>query len=137
MKVCRDLSGDPATSYRVLGFVDTVSDESIVRSRFVTRRTLGPLEELESILVRQHVDEVHVGLPIQSHYRQIQDTIRICERVGVKLMYSADVFDTVLARPHVERSSATVALRVVTEDFTVAVKRAIDLAGARRCCWRC
>jgi exopolysaccharide biosynthesis polyprenyl glycosylphosphotransferase len=130
VRVCRDLSGDPATSYRVLGFVDTVSDNSIPRSRFVARRTVGSLDELESILVREHIDEVHVGLPIRSHYPQIQETIRVCERVGVKLMYRADVFDTVLARPQMDSSARRVALRVVTEGFPVVIKRAIDLIGA-------
>ena len=130
VRVCRDLSGDPATSYRVLGFVDTVSDTSVPRSPFVARRTVGSLDELESILVREHIDEVHVGLPIRSHYPQIQDTIRVCERVGVKLMYRADVFDTVLARPQMDSSARRVALRVVTEGFPVVIKRAVDLMGA-------
>ena len=130
LRVCRDLSSDPATPYRVLGFVDTLSDNTVPRSRFVTRRTVGSLSELESILVREHIDEVHVGLPIRSHYPQIQETIRVCERVGVKLMYRADVFDTVLARPQIDSSARRVALRVVTEGFPVAIKRAIDLVGA-------
>ena len=93
---------NPATSYRVLGFVDSVDEATVPRSRFVARRTVGSLDELESILVREHIDEVHVGLPIRSHYPQIQETIRVCERVGVKLMYRADVFDTVLARPQMD-----------------------------------
>jgi exopolysaccharide biosynthesis polyprenyl glycosylphosphotransferase len=130
VRVCRDLSADPATSYRVLGFVDTVNETSVPRSRFVARRTVGSLDELESILVREHIDEVHVGLPIRSHYPQIQETIRVCERVGVKLMYRADVFDTVLARPQMDSSARRVALRVVTEGFPVVIKRAIDLVGA-------
>ena len=130
VRVCRDLSGDPTTPYRVLGFVDTVNDELLPRSRFVARRTVGSLDELESILVGEHVDEVHIGLPIRSQYPQIQETIRVCERVGVKLMYRADVFDTVLARPKMDASATRVALRVVTEGFSVAIKRAIDLAGA-------
>ena len=130
LRVCRDLSSDPATSYRVLGFIDTLDDASVSRSRFVTRRTVGTFDELERILVREHVDEVHVGLPIRSHYLQIQETIRVCERVGVKLMYRADVFDTVLARPQVDRASSRVTLRVVTEGFPVALKRTIDVAIA-------
>jgi exopolysaccharide biosynthesis polyprenyl glycosylphosphotransferase len=130
LRVCRDLASDPATSYRVLGFIDTLNDTSVSRSRFVTRRTVGTFDELERILVREHVDEVHVGLPIRSHYLQIQEAIRVCERVGVKLMYRADVFDTVLARPQVDRASSRVALRVVTEGFPAVLKRAIDVAVA-------
>jgi exopolysaccharide biosynthesis polyprenyl glycosylphosphotransferase len=130
LRVCRELSGHPSVLYRVLGFVDTVDEASVARSPFVTRRTFGTLDELESILVREHVDEVHIGLPIRSHYPQIQETIRVCERVGVKLMYRADVFDTVLARPALDPGSPRVALRVVTEGFPAAIKRAVDVAGA-------
>ncbi len=130
VRICRELSSDRATAYRVLGFIDTVHDEPIARSLFVRRRTFGTLDELEPILAREHVDEVHVGLPIRSRYLEIQRTIRICERVGVKLIYRADVFDTMLARPQVDGTSQRVALRVATEGSPAAIKRAMDLAGA-------
>lgn len=129
LRICRHLSADPSTSYRVLGFVDT---NTAPRSPFMTRRTLGSLDQLEMILVREHVDEVHVGLPVRSHYPQIQETIRICERVGVKLMYRADIFDTELARTKVDRAIGTprVELQVVTDGPPLIVKRALDVLGA-------
>ena len=130
LRVCRELSSHPMTPYRVVGFVDTVDAGSVARSRFVTRRTVGTLGELEAILVGEHIDEVHVGLPIRSQYPQIQETIRVCERVGVKVLYRADVFNTVLARPEVDRTSPQVALRVANEGAPVAIKRAIDVVAA-------
>jgi exopolysaccharide biosynthesis polyprenyl glycosylphosphotransferase len=130
LRVCRELSSHPTTAYRVLGFVDTVKDGSVTRSPFVTRRTFGTLEDLETILGREHVDEVHIGLPIRSHYPQIQETIRVCERVGIKVMYRADVFNTVLARSELDRGSPRVALRVAAEGAPMAIKRAIDVVGA-------
>ena len=99
----------------------------------MTRRTLGSLDALEAILVREHVDEVHVGLPVKSHYPQIQETIRVCERVGVKVVYGADIFGTELARARVDRAyqpAPRVELQVVTEGISVIVKRALDLVGA-------
>jgi exopolysaccharide biosynthesis polyprenyl glycosylphosphotransferase len=126
-RIFHDLSVDPLTRYQVLGFVDT-SDRP--RSPFMTRRTLGTFDALESILVREHVDEVHVGLPVKSHYREMQNTIRVCERIGVKVTYGAHIFGTELARPHVDRAGAPrVELQVVTEGWTIAAKRALDLAG--------
>jgi exopolysaccharide biosynthesis polyprenyl glycosylphosphotransferase len=130
VRVCRELSRDAVTPYHVAGFVDTITGVPMVRSQFVARRTLGTLDDLESILAHEHIDEVHVGLPIRSHYREIQDIVRVCERVGVKLMYRADVFDTTLARPQIEGSSARVSLRVVADGFPVTVKRAVDIVGA-------
>jgi exopolysaccharide biosynthesis polyprenyl glycosylphosphotransferase len=79
------------------------------------------------------VDEVHVGLPVKSHYPQIQETIRVAERVGVKVVYGADIFGTELARARVDRGyprAPRVELQVVTEGMTVLVKRALDVAGA-------
>jgi exopolysaccharide biosynthesis polyprenyl glycosylphosphotransferase len=75
---------------------------------------------------------VHVGLPVKSHYREIQNTIRVCERIGVKLMYGADIFGTELARPCVATPgmSARIELQVVAEGPAVFVKRLIDIVGA-------
>ncbi len=68
---------------------------------------------------------------VRSHYAEIQETIRTCERVGVKLMYRADIFDLALARPHLVSPSSRVELRVVTEDgIGIALKRGIDVVGA-------
>jgi exopolysaccharide biosynthesis polyprenyl glycosylphosphotransferase len=128
LRICRELSVDPLTCYQVLGFIDT---SQAPRSPFVARRTLGSLDDLESILAREHIDEVHVGLPVRSHYLQIQQTIRVCERIGVKVMYGADIFGTELARPRVGgAASPRVELLVVAEGWPVAVKRAIDIVGA-------
>src|SRR2546427_338000 len=130
LRICRELSRDPRGSYRVLGFVDS---NTATPSPFMTRRTLGSLDDLEAILVREHVDEVHVGLPVKSQYPQIQETIRVCERVGVKVVYGADIFGTELARARVDRAyqpTPRVELQVVTEGGSVIAKRAIDVVGA-------
>jgi exopolysaccharide biosynthesis polyprenyl glycosylphosphotransferase len=127
LRLCRDMTSDPLTAYHVLGFVDTTQPTS----PFVARRTLGQFDDLERILAGEHVDEVHVALPVRSQYAAIQDTIRICERVGVKLMYRADIFDLSLARPHLVGPGSRVELRVVTEDGAgIAIKRAIDIIGS-------
>jgi exopolysaccharide biosynthesis polyprenyl glycosylphosphotransferase len=130
LRICRNLSADPFTCYQVLGFVDTNLGTP---SAFVKRRTVGSLDDLERILVREHIDEVHIGLPVRSHYSQIQETVRVCERVGVKMVYPADIFDTALARPRVGGADGVmpcVQLRVVADGPALAVKRAIDVVGA-------
>ena len=127
LRACRELAADPQTSYQVLGFVDSEQPSN----PFAARRTLGQLDELERILAAEHVDEVHVALPVRSHYEDIQKVIRVCERIGVKSTYRADIFDLSLARPHVVAPSSRVELRVVTEDgIGIAIKRAIDIIGS-------
>jgi exopolysaccharide biosynthesis polyprenyl glycosylphosphotransferase len=129
LRLYRELCSDLLTPCHVVGFVDDVGAQS---SPFLERRTLGTLDQLEAVLVREHVDEVYVGLPVKSLYRRIQETIRVCERLGVKAMYHADIFNTELARPLVEASSVTprVQLQVAPEGPRLIVKRLIDIAGA-------
>ena len=55
-----------------------------------------------------------------------------CEQVGVELKYLADMFDSVLGHPRLEADARfpVVSVRMVTDDYRLLVKRAIDLAGA-------
>jgi hypothetical protein len=87
------------TPYSVLGFIDAPRASGHVNNAFIERRTLGRLEELETLLGREHVDEVYIGLPVKSQYGQIEETIRTCEHLGVKALYPADIVDTTLAKP--------------------------------------
>jgi exopolysaccharide biosynthesis polyprenyl glycosylphosphotransferase len=115
--------------YVLVGFVDTnprgVSD-------FVRKRILAPVEQLDRVLMEYAVDEVLVALPIKSCYALIQHAIDVCERSGVQANYLADVFRTSLAKPRYEPSAKTpvVAMKVVTDDNRIMVKRAIDIFGA-------
>lgn len=123
----RNLYADVQT--HVIGFVDSNDHIEQAEIRF---QMLGRLEELESILVHQVVDEVLIALPIKSCYQQIQDTITICERVGVESRYLADIFQSSIARVRYEESASSpmVALKVATDDTRLVVKRAIDVIGA-------
>ena len=93
---------------------------------------LGTLAELEDILMRHPIDEVFIALPVRSHYRQIEETIRICERSGVHARYRADIFEPTFAQPNYEAwdGSHVVAMHVVPHDYRVKIKRVLDVAGA-------
>ncbi|MGH9161026.1 MAG: sugar transferase [Vicinamibacteraceae bacterium] len=126
----RELCADVFQRYAVVGFVDT---NATTGSPFVERRTLGRLEQLEELLVGEQIDEVYVGLPVKSHYRQIQDTIRTCERLGIKVTYGAHIFDTEIAKPRVHAARDTaprVQLESVPWGARLLVKRTVDLVGA-------
>ena len=82
--------------------------------------------------MRTVVDEVVIALPIKSHYSEIQRTIEECERAGVQSRYSPDLFPARLARPRFETPDGqpAVAMKVVSDDYRLVVKRAIDIMGA-------
>src|SRR5439155_23837973 len=75
--------------YRVIGFVDSSGADN----SDLDEKILGRISDLEDILMREVVDEVIVALPIKSHYSTIERVIAVCERVGVQVQFSEDLFD--------------------------------------------
>ena len=124
----RQLSGDRRTGYNILGFVDSNPG---VSSEEISHRLLGRLDQLESILMRQALDEVVIALPMRSCYSDIHNVIEVCERVGVRAKYLADVFPASLATPRYEESRGfpAVAMPIAPEDGRLIVKRLIDIVG--------
>jgi len=98
----------------------------------VLEQTIGTVDHLEGILMRQVVDEVLIALPVKSRYQQIQEAIAVCERAGVEARYGADLFDSHVAvaeyTDHGER--AFVAMKVAPDDFRMSVKRVFDIMAA-------
>ncbi len=127
--VYRQLSSDRAREYNVIGFVD--SNEA-VSSDEIGHRLLGTLDQLESILMCQPVDDVVIALPMRSSYNAIHDAIQICERGGVRAKYLADVFHDSFATPRFEESweFPAVAMTIAPEDGRLIVKRILDIVGS-------
>jgi exopolysaccharide biosynthesis polyprenyl glycosylphosphotransferase len=117
------------SGYEFLGFVD--SDPPPHAPEFARRNLIGELLQLETILCHRVVDEVLIALPIKSQYSQIENTIRVCERVGVEAKYYSDIFHPHLAHPHSEFEQVpTLSMKLVRDDYQRVLKRLIDLAGA-------
>jgi exopolysaccharide biosynthesis polyprenyl glycosylphosphotransferase len=116
------------TAYEIVGFVETADWSS---GDHLATRTLGTLDDLENILMRQAIDEVFVALPVKSRYPDILQAIQVCERTGIPAKYQADIFHTALARPEYDEAQGTptVTLHVAPNDSRLLLKRAIDLAG--------
>jgi exopolysaccharide biosynthesis polyprenyl glycosylphosphotransferase len=130
VKLWQELQRAPDSGYRVLGFVD--SPEAFPCPTEVSELTLGTLDQFESIVMRRAVDEVLIALPVKSRYADIQHVIKVCESVGVRARYLADIFQYSRLDLRAERpeESLAVARTVAPDDYRKLVKRAIDLAGA-------
>jgi exopolysaccharide biosynthesis polyprenyl glycosylphosphotransferase len=115
--------------YQVLGFVD---DEYGAAPEVIRARTLGSIDELDAVLMRQPVDVVLIALPQRSRYAQIQRTIELCEEAGVQVKYLADAFRVSLARPSFDPSDylPVITMEMVSDDYRLGVKRVIDRVGA-------
>lgn len=120
---------DVTAPSEVVGFVDT---NPAIAHEHIRRRIIGTLDDLESILMHNVVDQVLVALPIKSRYEEIERVIVDCERAGVQLKYSADVFRTARARVRHDSGEgrSIVTMEVVTNDYRLVIKRGIDIITA-------
>jgi len=127
LRASRELMLQSELPCEIVGFVDT-SD----RRGPIEYPTIGTLESLEQLLMRQPIDEVFIALPVKSRYHDIQETLRICERVGIQASYDAALFHTPLARPRWDGPGdrPVVRLQVAPEGYSLLLKRTLDIALA-------
>jgi lipopolysaccharide/colanic/teichoic acid biosynthesis glycosyltransferase len=130
-RVHRDLRADRPDRYEVVGFLDEPANGKTSFER-VSDQTIGSLDELEQILMRQVIDEVVIALPVKSQYQRIQQVLQVCERAGVQAKYGTDLFESTIAshRYHAHGDRAFVAYHVVPDGYRLVIKRIIDVIGA-------
>lgn len=129
VRVWSEVTADDVTTYQLAGFVD--AQRHVPADDDIERQRLGTVDDLERLLMQEAIDEVFVALPVKSHYREIQQTIEVCERVGIRAKYHADIFTTSVAWPRIEAGSGpVVTMNVAPDDYRQGLKRALDLIGA-------
>jgi exopolysaccharide biosynthesis polyprenyl glycosylphosphotransferase len=112
----------------VVGFVDADDHRPAAESH---AGLLGPLEQVESILMHRAVDEVLIALPIKSHYAEIQAVLESCERVGVPARYLADLFEPIKGRAMDDGGRPSLLMRPRSpEGWRLLAKRTIDVVGS-------
>lgn len=83
--------------YEVMGFLDDYRKWDAEEAKQY-KPIMGVMNELETILAKQMIDEVVLALPLDAHdkYPQIINT---CEKAGVRTLIIPDFFDYLPARP--------------------------------------
>ena len=114
----------------VVGFVDTRDPAEMAAE--VRPRMLGALDQLETLLSQQPVDQVLIALPVKSQYAAIEHALAVCERVGVEAKYFPDIFQMARARRAIDEDDELTTMRVrhVADDHRLVIKRVIDVIGA-------
>jgi len=130
LRLLQRINGRADTDYHILGFVDSNHKKFLPPE--IEDKLLGELPQLEDVLKGTVVDEVLITLPVKSCYSQIQEAIRVCERVGVEAKYLSEIFQPSLGNADYERMEglAVTSLKPVVDDVRFIVKRAIDIVGA-------
>ncbi len=123
------LSRDRNFAYNIVGFVDP---QRVPQTTVAGKPVLGTIADLEALLMREHIDEVFVALPVRSFYEEIRQVLMLCEESGVRSQYFSDLFNTsVTKRRQSEGDNAErVVLHMVHSDVRQLIKRAFDLTGA-------
>ncbi len=130
-RLSSEIEGFDDPSNRVIGFMDRELYQPTFES--VKSRYLAGLDGLERFLMQQVVDEVLIALPIRSRYDDIQKSIEICERVGVKVHYLSDFFHASIGRtePMIEVRLPMVSHKMAHDDPGARLgKRMLDITGA-------
>jgi len=91
---------------------------------------LGGLDLLDALLKENPVSVVYCSLPVKSMYEPIQQVIAVCEQFGVEVRHSSHLFHTNIAQLDRKPGKNYSILRMVRDDSTRYVKRAVDIIGA-------
>ncbi|GJG87392.1 hypothetical protein tb265_25730 [Gemmatimonadetes bacterium T265] len=132
------LRADPTVTYRLLAVADTpdalVAQQEFPRA-FSDRAGSVPgvaVGRFDEYLMHAVVDEVFVALPHRSHFSEVHEVLRCCERAGIRAHHLADAFAPVIARPRVSSSGRfpAVSLDVTPDESRLVLKRVVDVLGA-------
>jgi len=91
--VMRNLVARPELGYHVVGFVD----DDPAKGHLGRFKALGQLDNVESVLKTERIDEVIITLPWMYH-RKIIGLVRACETLGARARVVPDLFQLALNR---------------------------------------
>lgn len=123
------LYADREYAYDIVGLVDP---ETPTGGTVLGLPLLGSIRNLEDLLMREHIDEVLVALPVRTFYEEIREVLELCEASGVRSQYLSDIFPLSVTKRRETggRDAERVVLHMVHTDLRLTVKRAVDVFGA-------
>jgi exopolysaccharide biosynthesis polyprenyl glycosylphosphotransferase len=95
----RSVLATPQLGYHIVGYIDDPWDDRNGGKPDGTLKQLGALQDLDTVIDREEIDEVVITLPIRSYYEQIQRMIAACEIRGLQAHLLSDFFQCTIARP--------------------------------------
>jgi exopolysaccharide biosynthesis polyprenyl glycosylphosphotransferase len=120
----------PELGYLLLGYVDDIQPPSSPLHG-TPEKHLGRLDEVESVLTKEDVDEVMICLPLRSQYEAISRIVALASVRGLTVRMPADLFELQLVNARVEMLDHIPIINLTTPEFTswdLLGKRAADIA---------
>ena len=123
------LTLDRSVRYDIVGFVDALPKTF---DTFAGKPVLGDIPDLQHLLMREHIDEVLIALPVRSCYEEIRQVLQLCESSGVRSQYFSDLFDTSVAKTRQSggEDAERVVLQMVHSGLRQTIKRVVDALAA-------
>ncbi len=123
--VMRSLVARPELGYQIVGFVDDDPGKGDL-GRF---KALGGLDQLETLITTERVDEVIITLPSMYH-RKIIELVRACEKRRARARVAPDLFQLSISRVDVDDIGGIPLLGIKEASIPRAgrlVKRGMDI----------
>ncbi len=120
----------PELGYRITGFVDDAW-AGIEEFRKTDYAVVGNLNDLPLLLRDRVVDEVVIGLPIESFYTKISEIVAHCEEQGIIVRLISEIFNPTLAKLRTEEFEDGSIITFYTgamHGWPVLVKSALDFS---------
>ncbi len=128
--IAKLLREHPEVGYRVLGFVDNISNKDEPEILGNGHESLGSLEEFPDLLSETTVDEVFIALPIKSYYEKIDTIVNQCKEQGIPVRLSSDFFHLEEVKTKFGYLGTTPIMTLyngMEESLEMTVKRIIDI----------
>ena len=117
--------------YRLVGYVD--EERRLKDPAVFTVPWLGRVEDLQTVIANEVIDEVFITLPIKSQYSRIEAAITILEEQGIMVHLFSDLFPHKLARSRAWEfeGAPLVSLHSAPSiSWRTEAKRVIDFVGS-------
>jgi exopolysaccharide biosynthesis polyprenyl glycosylphosphotransferase len=91
------------------------------------------VEELNSVIANQPIDEVLVALPIDKYRPLVETIVHHCEEQGIIVRVRTEMFNLQIARSHVDDLQGVPVLTIQsgpTDGWQLIMKRLIDIVGS-------
>jgi exopolysaccharide biosynthesis polyprenyl glycosylphosphotransferase len=124
------ITAKPHLGYHLVGYVDDPPTGQSYHKLQGLLTHLGTVENFDTVIEREAVDEVVVSLPIRSCYERIKRLIAACEVQGIRVHLLSDFFELTVARAHPAEFDDIPILTLSSGTFAVGpfyLKRAFDL----------
>lgn len=128
-EMARRMKETPELGLRILGFVDSPRGDPN-RKGVKSLPLIGTVDDFETILKGNVVDEVLIFLPIKSFYLEIQEIIHTCETAGVEAKIPTDLFTRKIARSTISHYDGIPVIDLYTSpkmSLQLFAKRMIDI----------